>query len=66
VAPSIYQTAFSAMNCTTNSEAVVTMQYKISGSTDVIDGVVNYLIIGIKGNNNLGELVAPPPLAACW
>jgi hypothetical protein len=60
VAPAAYESSPAGMNCYTDSEANVTMEYINQGST--YEGHVNYLIIGVRGNNNLGEQVTPPPL----
>lgn len=62
VAPAAYDAAPAAMTCATDSEARVTMNYKIAGSTTTIESYANYLIIGIRGNNNLGQQVTPPDL----
>lgn len=61
VAPAAYDTAFSVMNCTTDTDAVLTMEYGIP--PDIFPGTANYLIIGIKGNENLGSLIPPPPVS---
>lgn len=62
VAPGAYAGAFSSMRCTTDEQANVTMEYAIQGDSTAYGGVANYLIIGIKGNVNLGSLVAVSPL----
>jgi hypothetical protein len=62
VAPAAYNSGFSGMTCGTDSEARVTMHYKVLGDTTTIESYVNYLIIGIRGNNNLGQQVTPPDL----
>jgi hypothetical protein len=59
VAPAAYETDFTTMECYTDSEARVTMEYEVSG--DMIPGFANYLIIGIKGNVNAGREPAPTP-----
>lgn len=62
VSPAIYEASFSSMGCGTDSNAVVTMEYKLSGSNTVLTGLANYLIIGIKGNSDLGMHTQPPGL----
>lgn len=62
VGQSGYESGFSSMTCGTDSEATVTMEYKLRGSSTVFPGTVNYLIIGIKGNTNLGTPQQPPAL----
>lgn len=43
------------MECHTDSEAAVTMRYRLSGGATVYDGYANYQIIGIRDNNNQGS-----------
>lgn len=62
IAPAGYDAAFNGMICFTDSQGNVTVEYRISGSDDAYDGYANYLIIGIRGNNNLGLSVSPPSL----
>jgi hypothetical protein len=58
VAPATYDTGFSVVNCATDNNAIVTMEY--GTPPDLLPGTANYLIIGIKGNQNKGSLVPPP------
>lgn len=51
------------MNCTTTSGGLVTAQYRFVGESSLRNGLANYMIIGLKGNNNLGALgVTPYPV----
>lgn len=67
VSPLEHPEEFSIMRCYTDSEANVVMEYTVPGSSTVYNGSVNYMIIGIVGNTNLGEnilggnIVAPSP-----
>lgn len=52
----------SYMICRTiGEEPLVQMQYIFEGSSEPVSGISNYLIVGIRGNNNLGETVFPDP-----
>lgn len=44
------------MECYTNSNAVVTMRYRLVGDPTLRTGYVNYQIIGIKDNSNHGSI----------
>ena len=44
------------MHCFSDPVARVTMQYRFEGQTALNDGFVNYQIIGIRSNTNLGEI----------
>lgn len=46
--------------CYADAEGVVTAKYRPSGGSVYVDGIANYLIIGIRGNHNRGVIVAPP------
>lgn len=59
VAPSSFVGKPAYMACTTDSNAVVTMKYRLSGTNTMVSGIANYLIIGIKGNFNNGTLLPP-------
>lgn len=48
------------MICQTNQSAAVTAAYQIDGDPTIYEGYATYLIVGIKGNINLGTL-APIP-----
>jgi hypothetical protein len=59
VAPRNYPDRISLMVCTTDpNDSTVTHQYRYIGSSTLIDGVVNYMIVAIRNNNNLGDLSA--------
>jgi hypothetical protein len=62
VSPGAYDGAFQGMICSTNTDAVVTMEYQFIGGTEGISGLANYLIIGIRGNENNGSLLPIPSL----
>lgn len=51
---------FDAFTCFADSSGLVTAQYRDETSGQTIDSIANYVIIGIKGNTNLGT-IAPPP-----
>lgn len=59
VSPYGYPNSIDYMQCFTSASANVTMQYSLESSPDVVGGFANYIIIGIRGNNNLGTL---PPI----
>lgn len=46
--------------CYADGQGVVTAQYRPTGGSTYVDGIANYLIIGIRGNHNRGVIVAPP------
>lgn len=54
VSPYGYPNSIDYMKCSASATAVVTMQYSLQNSADVVGGFANYLIIGIPGNTNLG------------
>jgi len=55
VSPHNYLDGFTSMVCTSDPiTSVVTMQYVSKSSGITIDGIANYLIIGISRNSNLG------------
>ena len=62
VSPALYEGGFTAMSCGTDAAATVTMEYRLKGDGTKLNGVANYLIIGIKGNSNLGLPTQPPGL----
>jgi hypothetical protein len=62
VSPAAYDGSFQGMNCYTEVDSRVIMEYRLTGDTFPLPGIVNYLIIGIKGNNNLGHMIVPPPI----
>lgn len=61
VSPRGYSGKVSQMRCYTDNDANVTMQYIIEGESTPVNGVVNYLIVGIRGNNNQGATITPAP-----
>lgn len=63
VSPAAYDGYFLAMNCSTALDSEVTMQYRLIGTDTLLPGLVNYLIIGIRGNRNRGNRVDPPAIS---
>ena len=62
VGPFNYDEEISFMVCTTDTEdSTVTMQYKPVGSSTLVNGIVNYMIIGIRDNVNIGTNIVRPP-----
>lgn len=59
VAPAAFTGKIGSLNCTTDNNAFVTMQYRLSGTSTILAGLANYLIIGIRGNYNTGVLLPP-------
>lgn len=60
VAPFNIPDRIESMECVTDSEVpFVTMNYRVVGASTNSSGIANYLIVGIKGNQNLGTLVDP-------
>lgn len=59
VAPAAFTGKVGFMNCATDATANVTMEYRLSGTSTVIAGLANYLIIGIRGNFNSGQTIPP-------
>ena len=60
VSPFNYPDRIQAMNCRTDANIpLVTMNYEIVGASSQSSGIANYLIVGIKGNNNLGNVITP-------
>lgn len=49
------------MACGTDPDAVVNMQFRRRGDVGPVNGWVNYLIIGVKGNSNIGIIPSPSP-----
>jgi hypothetical protein len=60
VSPSNLPNRVNYVLCTTNSNAVVTMRYRVSGTSTFVSGCANYMIVGIKDNINNGQL--PPDI----
>lgn len=59
VSPSSFPGKVGFMNCATDSNAKITMQYRLSGTNTMLPGMVNYLIVGIRGNYNAGQNMSP-------
>jgi hypothetical protein len=59
VSPFNYPDEISNMQCKTDENANVTMTYRVTSESSDSSGVANYLIVGIRGNNNLGEIGDP-------
>lgn len=59
VAPASFVGKPGYMACATDDQAVVTMKYRLAGTNTIISGIANYLIIGIKGNYNIGTIIPP-------
>lgn len=55
VSPAYFNGSIDSMVCATDDSANVTMQYTLTGTGTVVNGVANYLIIGIRGNINTGS-----------
>lgn len=49
------------MECLTDENAIVTMKYLYNGDSSQTSGIANYMIVGLKDNNNLGDLSTPEP-----
>lgn len=60
VSPADYRISSNYVGCFTDSEANVTIQYRRPADGLIVGSVANYLIIGIRGNNNTGIYPAPP------
>jgi hypothetical protein len=61
VSPSIFVGKIGYVACATDAQATVTMQYRIGGTDTMVDGLANYLIIGVKGSNTTtGPWPVPP------
>jgi len=51
---------FDAFLCSADENGYVTVQYRPVGTTTFLDGVANYIIVGIRGNRNKGVIIPPP------
>lgn len=61
VAPSVFVGKIGYVACTTDAQATVTMQYRLGGTNDMVNGLANYLIIGVKGSGmSSGPWPTPP------
>lgn len=56
VSPFYIPSEIDFMHCFSDPVARVTMQYRLEGQLGLNDGYVNYQIIGIRNNVNLGEI----------
>ncbi len=56
VSPQTIPSRFNYHVCTTDNDGVVTMLYRTVGDLIPTPGIANYLIIGIKNNNNAGSI----------
>ncbi len=59
VAPAAILGKISFLNCSSDSNGLVTMEYRYSATNQTIFGQANYLIIGISGNAARGPDVTP-------
>lgn len=50
---------FDTFICFADLQGLVTSQYRVLGSTNFVDSIANYIIIGIRGNRNKGVTIAP-------
>jgi hypothetical protein len=62
VAPANLPIAFTYMNCTTDTNAVVNMKYRAYGDNQFTSALANYMIIAIAGNVNNGSWDIAPPV----
>jgi hypothetical protein len=63
VGPYHYDDEIDFMVCSTDDDdARVTMQYRVTGDSTLINGIANYMIIGIRGNVNRGINNINPPV----
>ncbi len=51
---------FDRFVCFADAQGIVTARYRPLGSGSFIDGIANYIIVGIRGNRNRGIIIAPP------
>lgn len=59
VAPASINGSVDMMTCTTDDNAVVNFQYRYTNTTTIVNGIANYLIVGISGNQNNGNWIPP-------
>lgn len=56
VGPFHYPDEIDYMRCYSDTDdSRVTMQYRVVGSGEIVSGLANYMIIGVRGNTNLGN-----------
>lgn len=51
---------YDAFLCFADENGIVTVQYRPVGTSDFVDGIANYIIVGIRGNRNRGVTIPPP------
>lgn len=61
VAPANINGTIDSLNCNTDAVANVTMQYRYANTQGFVNGIANYLIVGITRNVN-GGIILPPIL----
>ncbi len=59
VSPASINGSADMMNCNTDANAQVTMQWRYTNTNTIVSGIANYLIIGINGNINEGVILPP-------
>lgn len=59
VAPANINGTIDSLNCNTDAMANVTMQYRYANTQGFVNGIANYLIVGITGNVNSGVILPP-------
>lgn len=62
VSPAMFAAGIDTFNCNTDINANVFMQYRYANTETMVNGIANYLIIGIDENENQGPIVRPPPI----
>ena len=60
VTPFHYPNNIDFMECYTDSNATVTVKYRVTGDSELTSGLANYQIIAIRGNDSLGAIPTPP------
>lgn len=61
IAPAAFLGKIGFMNCATDAVSTVTMQYRLAGTDNILNGQANYLIIGIRdGSTTTGPFPTPP------
>lgn len=59
VAPANINGIIDSLNCNTDANATVTMQYRYANTQGFVNGIANFLIVGITGNVNSGVFLPP-------
>lgn len=62
VSPAVFVAGIDTFNCNTDADANVFMRYRYAGTETMVDGIANYLIIGIDENENQGPSIRPTPI----